>query len=216
MILVPVKDLTRAKQRLEAVLDQPARTQLACAMLQDVLDALASWRAHPLVSVVSSDPFACEQAAARGFAVIPDNVNESETAAIDMATEFCRQRGAEFTLVIPADIPLVRAEELANVMGAAPDKGSVLVPAADGRGTNAILRRPPALFPLRFGNDSFKPHVAAARATQTECLVLSFPGIGLDVDNPADLAQLAAAPGETRSQRLVRGWRLDLPLAANE
>ena len=47
----------------------------------------------------------------------------------------------------------------------APDEGSVLVPAADGRGTNAAFRRPANLFPLRFGNDSFKPHLAAAQAT---------------------------------------------------
>jgi 2-phospho-L-lactate guanylyltransferase len=99
----------------------------------------------------------------------------------------------------------------------APEQGSVLAPAADGRGTNAAFRRPAGLFPLRFGNDSFKPHLAAARATGKPCIVLSLPGIALDVDNPADLRQLAEAPGETRSQRLARQWNLsDLSLAASE
>ena len=47
--------------------------------------------------------------------------------------------------------------------------------------------------------------------------MLSLPGIALDVDNPSDLRALAAAPGETRAQRLVRQWQLaDLPVAANE
>jgi len=47
--------------------------------------------------------------------------------------------------------------------------------------------------------------------------VISLPGIALDVDNPSDLHTLATAPGETRTQRLVRQWQLaDLPLAANE
>jgi 2-phospho-L-lactate/phosphoenolpyruvate guanylyltransferase len=73
------------------------------------------------------------------------------------------------------------------------------------------------LFPLRFGIDSFKPHLAAARATQKPCVILSLPGIALDVDNPADLRQLAEAPGETRAQRLARQWDLsDLSRAANE
>jgi 2-phospho-L-lactate guanylyltransferase (CobY/MobA/RfbA family) len=47
--------------------------------------------------------------------------------------------------------------------------------------------------------------------------VLSLPGIGLDIDNPSDLAALVAAPGETRAQRLARQWGIaDLPLAANQ
>ncbi len=89
--------------------------------------------------------------------------------------------------------------------------------AADGRGTNAICRRPAGFFPARFGNDSFEPHHAAAQATGKPCVVLSLPGIALDVDNPSDLRALAAAPGETHAQRLVRQWQLDeLPVAANE
>ena len=93
---------------------------------------------------------------------------------------------------------------------------SVLVPAADGRGTNAVLRRPAGLFPLRFGNDSFKPHLAAVQVTRKPCVVLSLPGIALDVDSPADLKDLANSPGETRAQRLVRRWDFaDYPLAVN-
>jgi 2-phospho-L-lactate guanylyltransferase len=126
-------------------------------------------------------------------------------------------RGVDYTIVIPADIPLIQAWELQRIMEAAPVEGTVLAPAGDGRGTNAIFRRPAGLFPLRFGNDSFKPHLAAAKATGKPCIVLSLPGIAVDVDNPSDLRQLAELPGETRAQRLARQWDLtDLPLAANE
>jgi 2-phospho-L-lactate guanylyltransferase len=217
MILVPVKSLANAKQRLASVLDQPTRTQLAQAMLLDVLESLRTWTNRPDISIVTSDPFAQELARRFEFQIIPDNTNRSETDAIEMATRFCESRGVDSTLVIPGDIPLITASDLEQILEAAPDQGSVLVPAADGRGTNAAWRRPAGLFPLRFGNDSFKPHLAAARATQKPCVVLSLPGIALDVDNPADLRQLAEAPGETRSQRLARQWDLrDLSLAANE
>jgi 2-phospho-L-lactate guanylyltransferase (CobY/MobA/RfbA family) len=40
------------------------------------------------------------------------------------------------------------------------------------------------------------------------------PGIALDVDTPADLAALVAAPGERRAQRLAREWKLDQRLAS--
>jgi 2-phospho-L-lactate guanylyltransferase len=206
VILVPVKNLSSAKQRLAAVLDQLARTELAQAMLHDVLTALHDWTNRPQVAVVSSDSYAVKLAREYAFAVIPDPDNPGETGAIEMATRACVERGAESTLVIPADIPLIRSWELEEILQNAPAEGSVLVPAADGRGTNAAFRRPANLFPLRFGNDSFKPHLAAAQATGKTCIVLDLPGIAVDVDNPEDLRELLASGGETRSQRLARQY----------
>jgi 2-phospho-L-lactate guanylyltransferase len=208
VILVPVKHLSSAKQRLASVLEQPARTELAQAMLYDVLSTLHAWQGCPDVAVVTSDPFAVELAERYGFEVIPDPENPGETGAIEMATRVCEQRGQDSTLVIPADIPLLRSEELEQTLQQAPLEGSVLVPAADGRGTNAAFRRPAGLFPLRFGNDSFKPHHAAAVATGKPCIVLELPGIAVDVDNPSDLQRLISLPGETRSQQLARKWNL--------
>jgi 2-phospho-L-lactate/phosphoenolpyruvate guanylyltransferase len=217
MILIPAKNLATAKQRLASVLDQTARTELAQAMLLDVLEVLAASNSGSEVALVTSDQFAIDLARRFDFQVIYDDRNRSETDAIEMATARCEALHVESTLVIPGDIPLIRVEELEAIFQAAPREGSVLVPAADRRGTNAALRRPAALFPLRFGNDSFQPHLAAARATGKPCIVLSLPGIALDVDRPADLRALAEAAGETRSQRLARQWDLaDFPLAANE
>jgi 2-phospho-L-lactate guanylyltransferase len=217
MILVPVKNLANAKQRLASVLDREDRVVLAQAMLQDVLETLGAWSGRPDVAVVTSDPFAREMARHFHFEIIADENSRSETDAIEMATQVCQSRGVDSTLVIPGDIPLLQVWELERILEEAPAEGSVLVPAADGRGTNAALRQPSGLFPLRFGNDSFEPHLAAAQATGKPCVVLTLPGIALDVDNPSDLRELVAAPGETRAQRLARRWDLsELPLAANE
>ncbi len=211
MILVPIKNLSLAKQRLAAVLDQASRTKLAQAMLEDVLAALNEWHLGrnsrtPEIALVTSDPFAVKLADNYGFEVILDPDNPGETGAIEMATRVCLKRGVEWTLVIPADIPLIQARELEEIFEQAPEQGSVLVPAGDGRGTNAVLRRPADLFPLRFGNDSFKPHYAAAQATGKPCVVLQLSGIAVDVDNPEDLQKLIALPGETRAQRLAREY----------
>jgi 2-phospho-L-lactate/phosphoenolpyruvate guanylyltransferase len=217
MILIPVKNLGSAKQRLAAILDQPTRSELARAMLHDVLAEIASWNERPAVALVTSDPFAMDLARQLGFEIIFDQSNAGETAAIEMATMQCIARGIDNTLVIPGDIPLVQASELEAIVQVAPSEGSVLVPAADRRGTNAAFRRPAGLFSLRFGNDSFKPHLAAARATGKPCEILSLPGIALDVDTPSDLKGLVAAPGNTRSQIMARQWDLaDLPMAASE
>lgn len=206
MILVPVKNLSSAKQRLAAVLDQPARTALAQAMLHDVLTALHGWKDRPPVALVTSDPYAVKLGREYKFEIIPDPDNPGETGAIEMATRICVERGADSTLVIPADIPLIQAWELEEILKHAPAEGSVLVPAADGRGTNAAFRRPANLFPLRFGNDSFQPHHAAAKATGKPCVVLKLSGIAVDVDNPSDLQELISLTGETRAQALARKY----------
>ncbi len=198
--------MASAKQRLADVLDQPSRTKLAQAMLHDVLSALHGWKDRPRVAVVTGDPYASELAAGYNFEIIHDPDNPGETGAIEMATRVCIERGVDFTLVIPGDIPLIQSWELEEILKHAPDEGTVLVPAGDGRGTNAALRRPANLFPLRFGNDSFKPHHAAANATAKPCVVLELPGIAVDVDNPSDLQHLISLPGETRAQRLGRAY----------
>jgi len=215
MILIPVKNLSTAKQRLASLLDQPMRTELAQAMLLDVLHAVDNCSAEH-VGVVTTDPYATRLAKEFNFETVVDN-NVSETAAIELATQVCESRGIKSTLVIPGDIPLITSQELDQILKAAPREGSVLVPAADGRGTNAIFRRPAGLFPLRFGNDSFKPHLAAARAADKPCIVLSLPGIALDIDTPLDLQELSEASGDTHAQRLIRKWNLaDLAAASNQ
>jgi 2-phospho-L-lactate guanylyltransferase len=175
-------------------------------MLHDVLSALHDWSDCPPVGVVTGDPFAIQLAKEYGFELIPDAEDPGETVAIEMATRLGVERGEQDTLVIPADIPLLQAWELEEISKHAPVMGSVLVPAADGRGTNAAFRRPPNLFPLRFGNDSFKPHLAAAQATGQSCIVLNLPGIAVDVDNPEDLQKLMMLPGNTRAQQLAREY----------
>ena len=214
MILIPVKNLDNAKERLSPALSPAQRRALAKAMMQDVLAAVAAVNHNTRVAVVTSDPFAGGLAQGYRFEVIADPANLGETDAISHATRHCIAQGEDSTLVIPGDIPLVQAADIEQVLQAAPPQGSVLVPGWDGRGSNAVLRRPADLFPLCFGNDSFQPHLRAAQATGMPCRVLQLPRLGLDVDNPADLAQLLAAEGETRAQQLLRAWQIQPQAAA--
>ena len=73
MILVPVKSLKQAKQRLAPILSPAARHQLAGAMLHDVLDTLGAWRDRPDVAVVTCDPLALELASRYDFEVFAES-----------------------------------------------------------------------------------------------------------------------------------------------
>jgi 2-phospho-L-lactate guanylyltransferase len=206
ILLIPVKDLATAKQRLADALTQQQRSQLAEAMLRDVMAAAWGVRSRIDVALVTGDARAQQFAHEFGFGVIEDTRNESETDAIEMATTWCVRQGYDTTVVVPGDIPLITSDELYCVLDAAPAEGAVFVPAYDRRGSNCILRRPASLIPLRFGNDSFLPHCEAMRETGKELVILELPGIGLDIDNPHELDLLLRRDGSTNAQRLLRSW----------
>jgi 2-phospho-L-lactate guanylyltransferase len=209
VILIPVKNKLHAKQRLAQLLSPEERFQLAQAMLEDVLDAVAAVPERPPVSLVTSDDHARALALRHGFAIIEDHDDDGETAAIEMATRVCAGRGDPWTLVIPGDAPLATADEISQVLRSAPEKGSVLASDHKHFGSNAVLRAPADLFPLRFGDHSFAPHLRAAEATGFPVVQLRLRGLGLDIDRAEDVQMLLAAPGDTRAQRLLRSWDAD-------
>jgi len=192
-ILIPVKDLAQAKQRLAPALPQEARTLLARAMLEDVFAAVASVRPQVPVFVVSSDPHALSAARARRWECLVETRQLSESDSVDSASRQCAERGITALLRLPTDIPLVRAADIEDVLAASPAApGAVLVPSRSGDGTNALLRTPPGAFPSRFGPDSWRLHLEEAGRIGAEVCTLRRPRLELDVDDEADLRALAA------------------------
>jgi 2-phospho-L-lactate/phosphoenolpyruvate guanylyltransferase len=109
-------------------------------------------------------------------------------------------------LTVPGDIPRVTPAEIAAVIEARrPAPSLTIVPAHDEHGSNAVLCSPPLVMPLRFGDDSFLPHLRVARAHGIEPTVVKLPGIGLDIDQPEDLrAFIRASPRmATRAFRVI-------------
>ncbi|HEY6995518.1 MAG TPA: hypothetical protein VH397_17565, partial [Xanthobacteraceae bacterium] len=70
--VVPVKDTRQAKQRLAGVLDRAQRQELALAMLEDVLAALAPVGELAGILVVTVDPAAAAMAARYRARVVGD------------------------------------------------------------------------------------------------------------------------------------------------
>lgn len=203
MIIVPVKPFALAKQRLAAVLSPAQRAALARAMLCDVLAALSRVTGTTPVVVVTHDPEAARLATSAGFEVLDDRERPNLNAAIDMASAWARAHGAGSTLVLPADLPLLRPGDIEALLSCQSGDGTVLVAARDG-GTNALFRRPATLFPVRFGPDSLAAHIAQALIAGLPLTVLSLPGIGLDIDRPDDLLALANSDVQSTARDLAR------------
>lgn len=196
--VVPVKPLRGALRRLASTLDAPVRRELQVAMLTDVLGACAGASELAGVLVVTSDPEAA--ALARRLAdacIVPDHEPpRGMNAAVVRGLEAVTAQGAHGALVLTADLPLVRATDIAHVLAQDYDEPSVtLVPSLDGTGTNAMLLRPPGALRPRLGPDSLARHTSQALDRGLVARRLPIKGLALDIDTPRDLAALIATGG---------------------
>lgn len=203
--VVPVKELGKAKSRLAPQLSPAVREQLALAMLEDVLNALVQVRGLAGLVVVTIDPIATEVASRHGAIVCRHGARQGHTVAVMTAARRLQDEGRGGMLTVPGDIPGVRPAEVEVLLDrhcAAP--AFTIAPAHDGRGSNAVLMSPPAAVALAFGNDSFVPHVAAARQAGIEpTIVTGLDGIERDVDCYDDVAALLRLERSSRTRSLL-------------
>lgn len=201
---VPVKDLANAKERLIPILSPEERRGLACAMLEDVLNALCR---APIdrVLVITKDPQVMELARSFPVLILEEEANLGHTEAVLLAQHHAAASGADRFLTIPGDVPQVTAEEIAVLCRSAPSGPAALfVPSLNGLGTNGALLTPPEIMPLKFGEPSFTNHLTAAQARGIEPVVLSLAGLGLDIDGPEDLRALIERGETSRAGRLLK------------
>jgi 2-phospho-L-lactate/phosphoenolpyruvate guanylyltransferase len=202
---VPVKAFTGAKQRMASILTPVQREVLAATMLEDVLSALAGATRLAGVIVNTIDPLAAELAARYGARVVTEGALDGHTGAVNGMARVLAAEGKSALLTVPGDIPRVTSAEIDAVVASCPPAPSfTIVPAHDELGSNAVLCAPPFSVPLRFGDDSYFPHLMAARAQGIEPTVVRLPGIGLDIDHPADLRAFMVA----RPRMPTRTWAL--------
>jgi 2-phospho-L-lactate/phosphoenolpyruvate guanylyltransferase len=205
-VAVPVKALASAKQRLMPALSAAERHALAHAMLEDVLQALASAVAGSIV-VITTDAEVTAMSRRYGAACLIERADRGHTAAVAVAQRHAHARGADRFLTIPGDVPCVTANEVRTLLDALGERpGVAFVPSLSGLGTNAALLAPPDAMPLKFGEPSFQNHLEAARRRGFEPAVLMFPGLGLDIDSGDDLGMLLERGPRTRSAALLREW----------
>jgi 2-phospho-L-lactate guanylyltransferase (CobY/MobA/RfbA family) len=180
--LMPVKGFRNAKQRLSPLLTGAARELLAETMFREVLQQVRSARGLVGTFVVTGDDFARVKLKRAGF---------------------------EAVLIVPGDLPLVRATDIEQLLAQVPESASapfaLLVPSHDRLGTNALLLAPPDVITLRFGYDSFTFHLMQVKAQGLPIRYIENEHIALDIDEPNDLDRLlSCAPDDGESVRLAR------------
>jgi 2-phospho-L-lactate guanylyltransferase len=205
-----VKEFAGAKQRLSPLLTPSQREALAATMLQDVLTALAGANLAGIL-VNTLDPHATELAHRYGARVITDDARTGHTGAVAAIARTLTAEGRAGMLVLPGDIPRVTASEINTLIAAArPAPSFTIAPAHDELGSNGVLCLPPEALPLRFGDNSYFPHLDSARRHGIEPTSVPLSGFALDIDHPDDLHAFlrATPPMPTRTLALLRGFGL--------
>lgn len=206
--IIPVKDLSKAKERLSTVLPQTERTTLAYAMLEDVLSALKYSKLLDRKFIVTLDRRAIEIAECMDIEVILETKQNGESASVDYATQKCKEMGADSVLVIPGDAPLITPEDIDFIVEQEAGLRSpfvLMVPARDELGTNAILRNPPDIISSQFGHDSYNKHIQEADKINVPYRTFKNPRIALDIDQPDDLKELIKYRSNTKTfKELIR------------
>jgi 2-phospho-L-lactate guanylyltransferase len=187
--VLPVKSPKHAKQRLHGFLPATHRETLARLMYEQTITALCRATGIDRVAVATSDGAIAEHARDLGALVFEEREQLSHSASADAACLRAIELGASTVLLVPIDVPLVTPADFSRLAGAA-FPGVVIVPSADGTGTNALARTPPDVISSRFGPGSFRAHLDQAQANGVPAEVLRLPGLMFDIDTPEDVAEL--------------------------
>jgi 2-phospho-L-lactate guanylyltransferase len=204
--IIPVKEFDGAKHRLAELLSPHERLVLAATMLADVLDAVAGCKRLAGVMIVTIDPNATVLGQNIGARILTEGARDGHTGSVNAGRRILAREGRGGMITLPGDIPATRAAEIDAVLSAhlAPPSFTIS-PAHDDLGSNAVVCSPPEMVPLRFGDNSYFPHLDAARRQGIEPTVIRQAGIAMDIDHPADLALFLRLPQSkgTRTRALL-------------
>ncbi|MCP8315704.1 MAG: 2-phospho-L-lactate guanylyltransferase, partial [archaeon] len=153
-VVIPVKCLKDAKRRLEVILRPEERRLLCITMLRDVLKAVSMSKYFEKVIIIS-----CDQAIlrlTRKMRAIAFDEGESRglNSAVERIARYCTDEGAKSMLILPIDIPLVKSDDIDNIIQKGYTRSMVISPSMDEKGTNALLMNPPTVIKPRFGVNS--------------------------------------------------------------
>jgi 2-phospho-L-lactate guanylyltransferase len=204
--ILPVKSRANAKQRLAGFLTAAQREALARVMFEEVMEKLTAARGLDRIVVATSDASAAGYARQMGADVFEETDQFGHSHSADRAAGRAMDEGARTVLLLPIDVPLVTTAEIESLADAA-CPGVIIVPSADGTGTNALVRTPPDTIESCFGKDSFRAHLEQARTRGIPALVMRPPGVVFDVDTPEDVAELLARAPDSRTADLLRAQR---------
>jgi 2-phospho-L-lactate guanylyltransferase len=203
--VIPIKPLRLAKSRLAPILSPQQRQSLAEAMLRHVLKVVQSATQVTGTLVISRDNHALSIAREYGAKTIQESGAPELNIALMRATSLVASWRSDAMLILPADLPLITADDISRIieLGLQDPNSVVISTDRDKNGTNALFVRPPGLIQYAYGEGSYQRHAVLARDAGAVVNVYESDRLWQDIDYPEDF--------ENYARMLKRGHYRDAP-----
>ncbi|HKQ84556.1 MAG TPA: 5-amino-6-(D-ribitylamino)uracil--L-tyrosine 4-hydroxyphenyl transferase CofH [Steroidobacteraceae bacterium] len=186
--LIPIKPRAQCKTRLASILTAAQREALARELLAHVLATVRATRGIDRIALISRE----RDDVADDVLLLEDRGSDLNTS-LESGVDQALAAGASTVLVLPADLPHLRSDDVDRLLAGARTAGIAIAPDRHEHGTNALCFSAQARIRFQFGPGSFEQHRARARATGREALCVRSRGLGLDIDTAADWRELDGA-----------------------
>ncbi len=189
-IVIPMKGVQRAKQRLKHVLSVSQRETLALTLYTNTLRFVTEHYSQYGLLVVTDDDYIASFAGRFGANVLLEPQSAlGLNAALKRATQWSLARGFDHQLIMPADIGELDKRELDAVIEAGFYGHDVVIARAKDLGTNALMTTPPDAILPSFGARSSLTHAKLAKQQSHRIALLDLEKLSLDIDVSSDLAR---------------------------
>lgn len=200
-LVIPVKKLEKSKMTFSEVFSEEQRKNLTLAMIEDILE-VARLVEGIEPAVVSPDGSLLDFVKERGVRTIPEP-DVGLNNALEMAIEKSITEGFRNVLIVPGDVPLVKPDDLRNILDLLPkDRGVVITPSKE-KGTNALLLSPPDVMDLHFGGESFSKHFEEAMSRGMRPRIYRSERLERDIDRPKDLLKIETVGKGTKTHSFL-------------
>lgn len=204
--IIPVKPLRDSKSRLAHILSPDERAALTASLLRHTLEVLNDVRDIHRTLIVSRDPAVLKIARQGGASTFGESEKQDLNLAITRAAHIASAQQADAVLILPADLPLLTAEDVEMMLtGAIPqsnghhgagyyyqERAISICPDHVNDGTNALLICPPTGFAFQYGPGSFEHHLEEAARLGMSRRIIHAPGLKFDLDTEEDWATYQA------------------------
>jgi 2-phospho-L-lactate guanylyltransferase len=182
--IIPVKTFSKAKSRLG--LSQEKTEQLCKIMLDEVLSAISQSQINKTV-IISRDESALEIAKKYNTIQIFEEKENGVNAAVALAEKYLLENRFDTSVVFPQDIPLIRSQDIDELLKYQKTPQLIVVPSRKFDGTNALLRSPVNVMETHYDEDSYKIHLTTGKSRNIPTSFALISRIMWDVDDQGDL-----------------------------
>ena len=182
--IIPVKTFSKAKSRLG--LPQEKTEQLCKIMLDSVLSSISQSQASKTI-IISRDESAFEIAKKYNIVQIFEEKENGVNAAVALAEKYLLENSYDASIVFPQDIPLIRPQDIDELIKFQKNPQIIVVPSRKFDGTNALLRSPVNVMETHYDEDSYKIHLTTGKSRSIPTTFALISRIMWDVDDKSDL-----------------------------